>query len=157
MSKAKNVSSNKNRQISILSLEKYENILLINFEQLKQVKEVVKSNFSNSQIDTLNLRLQKEENYADGDYTFHKSDKKFWRIKNENLIKLLSKRFDLIIYSNNTPEALIKFSNKIESKLIIGPDDMDNNFILDILIRPSMDEIEYINKIANQINILKHD
>lgn len=157
MSKGKNISNNKNREISILPLERYKEILLINFEQLKKVKEVVKSNFSNSKIDTLNLRHQKEENYTDGEYTFHKSDKKFWRIKNENLIKLLSKNFDLIIYSDNTLEALIKFSNKIESKLIIGPDDMDNNFILDILIKPSTDEVEYINKIANQINILKHD
>lgn len=157
MSKGNKINNNRKRIISILPLKSYKSILIINFNQLDHAREQVKNNFSNSQIETLNLRKQKEDNSDFNEFTLHKSDKKFWKIKNEKLLSLLSKKYDLIIYNNDITEALIKFSSKIEGNLIVGPDNMDNNYLLDILIQPEKNETEYINKIAHQINLLKHD
>ena len=151
--KKNQVANDQERIITLLPASKYKSVIVI-IEKAEQIRHnVLHQAFPAATFSFLTIRSSKEDSSSGHNYTFHKSDKRFRKIKNDRLKSLLRTKFDLLIDLSDR-QNLSYFSETINASLKTGCFDRVNNYNFDILVKnsPSMEDI--VINIAKQIDKL---
>lgn len=140
------------RKPILRALSNFRNILVISEDQKKELIQPIGSHFNRATITTLYKRSEKEDNSEKGHYSAHLSDiNAFGKIKNEKLIQLTNKQYDLIIDLLASDELLRYISQHIKSSFIIGKSGTKSTFLYDLIIEPGNTEKEFIANAVDQI------
>ena len=144
------------RDIRISAIGKYSSVLILLDKKDLTIKKKLESIFENSEISILYKRVEKDLPLKEKKniYSYHKSDLGFGNLKRERLVKLLYKKFDLVIdFSIHTTEYNY-FVKKSKSTLKIGDLHSTKNYLYDLLVDRSNSDSDFIENIKLQINTL---
>ena len=144
------------RDIRISAIGKYSSVLILLDKKDLTIKKKLESIFENSEISMLYKRVEKDLPLKEKKniYSYHKSDLGFGNLKRERLVKLLYKKFDLVIdFSIHTTEYNY-FVKKSKSTLKIGDLHSTKNYLYDLLVDKGNSNTDFIENIKLQINTL---
>lgn len=144
------------REIKILPLEKYHNILIIvdTINNQKAFSNHLQLVFPNAKFTTLTFRDQKLDESSGFTFTFHTNDMGFGKIKNDRLLGVVNTNFDLVIDFIKKETELDYFVQYSKSALKIGGLNTTKNYLYDLLIECGKSDTDFIENIKTQINLL---
>ncbi|MDX1350157.1 MAG: hypothetical protein R3279_07920 [Putridiphycobacter sp.] len=141
------------RKIILLPADQCRTVLVI-INKAEQIRHnQLHQLFPKAIFTFLTVRSEKKDNSSGQNFTFHKSDIRFGRVKNERLKDLMAIDFDLLIDLSEHPK-LARFSTKLIAHLRAGTFDKTHNYNFDLLVKNSTAIEEIINTIAKQLNLL---
>ena len=154
MTKASNTYRPDDRNIKILPRVDYKTVLVI-IDKPEQINHnLFHQLFPHAEFSFLSNRTEKEDNSNGFNYTCHKKDFFFKKLKNDRLANLLNKSFDLLIDLNETNTKLMYFTENIEAGLKMGCFNQPYNFQFDMLVEPSSEIANIIKTMVKQIDVL---
>jgi len=152
-SNLKSSSNQSVRIIKLLPLNAYKSILVI-IDKAEQIRHnQFHQKFPCADFTFLTIRSEKQDDSSGKNYTFHKNDKRFGKIKNDRLLSLMALNFDLIIDLSEKKD-LKYFCENISANLKAGCFNTDLNFNLDLLVNNTGTTENVIDNLAKQIQKL---
>lgn len=141
------------RKINLLPTNMYETVLVI-INKAEQIQHnLLHQAFPAASFSFLSMRNEKQDRSSGSNYTLHKSDIRFGRIKNDRLKTLVNTNFDLLIDLSEHSK-LNDFSQVLNANLKAGCFDKQQNNNLDILVKYSLTLKDVVKDIAQQIDKL---
>lgn len=141
-----------NKKLVPISLIKKVIIIVDKPERIRH-NQLIKS-FPNSEFTFLTNRTEKVDNSTGNNFTIHRKDFSFTKLKNERIKLLLETDFDLLIDLNLNKGNLKKIAKQVKSTLKCGCFDTPKNGYLDLLVKQNNDLAEVILSIQKQIDLL---
>ena len=146
--------SNPDRKIILLERKNYNQVIVLIDNPENIVHNVLHKLFPNAEFSFLTNRSEKVDISTGNNFTVHKKDFKFAKLKNDRLVDLLSQRFDLLIDLSNENNNLKYFTDRIQSNLKVGCFDTTKNYHYDLLVAKSDNIKEILHQIEKQIDLL---
>jgi len=147
-------SKNNDRDITLLKRDEYKSIIVLIDNPENIVHNLLHKSFINADFSYLTNRSEKLDISTGNNYTFHKKDLTFAKVKNERLSNLLTLKFDLLIDLSQQNDSLKYFTERLNAGLKIGCFDTTKNFFYDLLVEKKETIGEILKQMEQQIDLL---
>lgn len=148
----------KTRKPVLKPIDKYKEILFISDTEKNHLLTEITSIFKQAKISYLYSRTNKEDNSTTGIYTYHSSDfSLIGKIKNENLIQMLSINFDLVLDFSSFETLNQYLLKNLNYSFMIGKSNTEKSKMYDLLIENKLNDTEFIQAIKQNITLLSQN